>query len=249
MNKALEETWRAGRHEWWCTIHFGRRPALLGREERHGRGGAQAIFAVHDGTELSGKMQEWHGDSTVVRNRYRKPHFENCKRHFLNILSVLKDGFVTRSNSWKCVLWIVPPSRYVRGFTDCLEQPQESKLYQLSRRHQNKSAEIERTKVRPQQNGQHVKVMQPHTPPFSLSVRFRLCIAACYTSSLVTFRPSPLSTTLGIPMPSLFVLFLELTMQTNATESFFPSVESYSRHVCEVKCCHSRGRHANSSLL
>jgi hypothetical protein len=136
MNKALEETWRAGRHEWWCTIHFGRRPALLGREERHGRGGAQAIFAVHDGTELSGKMQEWHGDSTVVRNRYQKPHFENCKRHFLNILSVLKDGFVTRSNSWKCVLWIVPPSRYVRGFTDCLEQPQESKLYQLSRRHQ-----------------------------------------------------------------------------------------------------------------
>jgi hypothetical protein len=38
-------------------------------------------------------------------------------------------------------------------------------------------------------------------------------------------------------------------MQIDATESFFPSVTSYFRHVFEVGYCHSRGRHVNASLL
>lgn len=33
--------------------------------------------------------------------------------------------------------------------------------------------------------------------------------------------------------PSSFVLITELTMQISATESFFPSISSYSRHVFE----------------
>jgi hypothetical protein len=45
-----------------------------------------------------------------------------------------------------------------------------------------------------------------------------------------TFRLSPLSGSLGILLPSSFVLFTELTMQISATESFFPSVVSYFRH-------------------
>jgi hypothetical protein len=53
-------------------------------------------------------------------------------------------------------------------------------------------------------------------------------------TTIDTTGPSPLSGSLGILMPSSFVLFTELTMQINATESFFPSVKSYSRHFYEA---------------